>query len=312
MSDPGSGPVFTVFTATFNRAHTLHGVYESLIPQTFRDFEWLVIDDGSTDDTRSLVERWQAEADFPIRYFYKPNGGLHTAWNTAVDLAQGRLFLRLDSDDSCTPDALQVFHDAWESIDPGRRSGFTGVCCLCSDLEGHVIGDRFPRDVFDSDSNALRFKYRVLGEKWGFHRIEVVREYRFPELPGVSYVPESILWGRIADHYQERFINKVLRVYSQDPTEQSRLSLAPRWKNSSALALREQSVMNERLRWFFYDPKYFFKAAANFARSSWHAGDGVSDQWRSLSGVAARALWLAMLPVGWVLYRRDARSRRGT
>ena len=298
-----------MFTATFNRAHTLHGVYESLVPQTFRDFEWLVIDDGSTDDTRSLVERWEAEADFPIRYFYKPNGGLHTAWNTAVDLAQGRLFLRLDSDDACTPDALQVFYDAWESIDPGRRPVHGRLLPLLRSR-----GSRYRRPL---PAGRVRFRLECAalqasrdGREVGLSPIEVVREYRFPELPGVSYVPESILWGRIADHYQERFINRALRVYSEDPTEQGRLSLAPWWKNSTALALREQAVLEERLRWFFYDPKYFLKAAANFSRSSWHAGDGVADQWRSLSGLAARALWLAMLPVGRLLYRRDERSRR--
>lgn len=310
--DPVPGPTFTVFTPTFNRAHTLHRVYGGLAGQTFRDFEWLIIDDGSTDGTRRLVEAWQAEADFPVRYFHKPNGGLHTAWNMGIDLALGRFFLFHGSDDSCTPDALQAFNDAWEDIDPARRSEFTGVCCLCSDADGRIVGDRFPQDVFDSDSNALRFKYHVQGEKWGFHRIEVAREFRFPELPGVRYVPESLVWGRIADHYMERFINKALRVYHEDDTDMDRLTLTPIWMNSNGNALAAQAVLEERLRWFRYDPKFFLKAAANFSRSSWHAEMGVVGQFHTLSGLAAHALWLAMLPVGWVLYRRDARSRRGT
>ena len=76
------------------------------------------MDDGSTDGTRELVETWLAEKKFRIRYIHKPNGGKHTAWNAGIDEARGQLFLCIDSDDACTPDALQVFHDAWESIDP--------------------------------------------------------------------------------------------------------------------------------------------------------------------------------------------------
>lgn len=305
----GGGPVFTVFTATYNRAHTLHRVYESLARQTFRDFEWLVVDDGSTDGTAELVQRWTAEAAFPIRYAYKPNGGKHTAWNLGVRLASGRLFLSLDSDDACVPEALAVFHQAWESIPPDQRDHFTGVCCLASDPQGRVAGDLFPQDVLDSDSNEIRYRYRVAGEKWGFHRIEVAREFPFPEMAGVSYVPESIVWGRIAARYRERFINRVLRIYFQDASEASRLTVAPMWRNSAALAFGARCALNERLRWFFHDPKYFAKAAANLSRVSWHAGQGVVQQGAQLRGFGARLLWALMLPVGRLLYLRDCARR---
>lgn len=302
-------PTFTVFTATYNRAHTLHRVHDSLRRQTFRDFEWLVVDDGSSDGTAELVQQWQAEADFPIRYEYKPNGGKHTAWNRGVQLARGRFFLSLDSDDACVPEALQVFLEAWNGIPAGEREHFTGVCCLAADQNGHVAGDRFPQDVFDSDSNAIRYKHRVSGEKWGFHRIEVAREFPFPEMDGVSYVPESIVWGRIAKRYKERFINRVLRIYHQEASEASRLTVAPMWKNSAALAYGLRAALNERLQWFFHEPRYFLKTAANLSRVSWHAGQGVGEQYRQLSSAFARLLWAAMMPAGRVLYLRDCRRR---
>ena len=94
------------------------------------------------------------------------------------------------------------------------------------DPNGEIVGDRFPEDVFDSDSNTMRFKHHIGGEKWGFHRIDVAREFRFPEYEDVRYVPESIVWGRIASRYQERFINKVLRVYYTD-AEVSSLTSVP-------------------------------------------------------------------------------------
>lgn len=300
-------PTFTVFTATYNRAETLPRVYASLARQDCQDFEWLIVDDGSTDGTEELVRAWQRSAHFPIRYIYKPNGGKHTAWNTGLDHARGRFFLSLDSDDACTPDALQVFKDTWESIEPGRRERFTGVCSLVMDTNGAVVGDRFPDDVFDSDSSALRFQHRISGEKWGFHRTDVVREFRFPEEEGVRYVPESLVWGRIAARYQERFINRALRIYFYDADV--RLS-TPSWKDPGPFVLGTRAALNEQARrWFLRDPVFFCKAAANFARNSWLIRVGMVEQSRQLSGWVGRILWAVMLPVGWLLYRKDVRRR---
>lgn len=100
---------FTVFTPTYNRWHTLHRVYYSLSSQTFKDFEWLIVDDGSTDDTKNLVQNWQKKSKFTIRYYYQPNLGKTAALNRGVKLALGKLFLILDSDDGCIPKALEKF-----------------------------------------------------------------------------------------------------------------------------------------------------------------------------------------------------------
>src|SRR4051794_24520469 len=105
---------FTVFTSTRNRAHTLERPFHSLKAQTFRDFEWLIIDNGSTDGTRELVERFQSEADFPIRYLWQEDAGKHGSLNRGIELAEGELFLILDSDDGCVPEALERFKYNWE------------------------------------------------------------------------------------------------------------------------------------------------------------------------------------------------------
>lgn len=298
---------FTVFTATYNRVNTLPRVYTSLAQQDFRDFEWLIVDDGSTDGTEDLVRSWQQTAEFPIRYVHKTNGGKHSAWNVGLDHARGRFFLSLDSDDACTPDALRVLNDAWESIEPGRRESFTGVCSLVMDTDGVVVGDPFPSDVFDSDSNALRFRHHIAGEKWGFHRTDVVREFRFPEEEGVRYVPESVVWGRIAASYKERFINRPLRIYFHDADV--RLSTAS-YADPRPFVLGTRAALNEQARhWFFHDPVFFCKTAANFARNSWLIRVGIAAQSRQLEGWVGRTLWAVMLPVGWILYRNDVRRR---
>jgi glycosyltransferase involved in cell wall biosynthesis len=178
--------IFTVFTPTFNRAKTLRRVYDSLHVQSFRDFEWLIVDDGSTDDTHALIDRWQSEAGFSIRYFYQENAGKHVAVNRGVAAANGQFFLILDSDDECVPEALERFLFYWQSIPEADKPRFSGVTCLCEDEQGRLVGSPFPHSPCDSDSIEIRLRYKVKGEKWGFQRTDVMRLFPFPEVRGES------------------------------------------------------------------------------------------------------------------------------
>lgn len=156
---------FTVFTPTYNRAHTLHRVYESLALQTLRNFEWLIVDDGSTDNTKELVDKWQNQAGSPIRYIRQDRQGKHVAFNRGVREAYGELFLTLDSDDACVPGALERFKYHWDAIPADKRRAFSAVTVLCKDHHGKPVGTRFPCDPTDSDSLEIRYKYKVKSEK---------------------------------------------------------------------------------------------------------------------------------------------------
>ena len=114
--------------------------------QTCRDFEWIVIDDGSSDKTAALVREWQREARFPITYRYHANRGKHVSVNQAVALARGELFLIADSDDRFFPEAMELFKESWEQIPVKRRLEFTGVTGLCTYDDGKIVGDYFPSD----------------------------------------------------------------------------------------------------------------------------------------------------------------------
>lgn len=188
-----SDHTFTVFTPTYNRAHTLSRVHDSLRAQTFREFEWLIVDDGSTDGTGELVQKWSAEADYPIRYIWQENRGKHIAFNRAAAEARGELFLVLDSDDACVPEALERFHRHWRSIPLQERPRFSALTALCVDRHGNLIGTAFPQDVLDSDSIGIRYRHKLKGEKWGFHRTEVMRRFPFPEGIERTYVLEGIV-----------------------------------------------------------------------------------------------------------------------
>ncbi len=205
-------PAFTVFTPTFNRAHTLGRVYESLKAQTMSDFEWLVVDDGSTDETRELIERWAEEAPFPVRYFHQPNSGKHIAENLAAREARGQFVATIDSDDWFVPDALETFLSIWGTIADTERDSFVGVVGLCADAHGTLIGTRFPADVFDTSYTELALRHDVTGDKAGCGRTEIVRGFRFPVVPGETLILEFLVYNRIAQRYRIRCVNKVIKV----------------------------------------------------------------------------------------------------
>jgi glycosyltransferase involved in cell wall biosynthesis len=297
--------LFTVFTPTFNRAHTLHRPYQSLRAQTSRNFEWLVVDDGSVDGTRELVEAWQREADFPIRYVAQANGGKHVAFNTGVREARGTLFLTLDSDDECVPTALERFAEHWRGIPESDRARFSAVTCLCVDQYGQLVGDRFPREILDSNSLELRYRYRVKGEKWGFQRTEVLRAFPFPEPSGVRYVHPSVVWNAISSIYVTRYVNEALRVYhvSTTPGESLTTETNER-KHAVGQAMSYRSLLNNGLKWLRYAPREFAMAAVLFTYYSLLSGTGLTAQFRALRS-AARLLWLAVLPASLYKFARD-------
>lgn len=299
--------LFTVFTPSYNRAGLLPRLYRSLRAQTFRDFEWLIVDDGSNDDTRAVVAGWQAEAPFPIRYVWQPNGGKHVAFNRAAQEARGELLLEIDSDDEVLPHGLERLARHWadiQALPPAEAARFSGVTGLCQDQRGNLVGQRFPRDVVDSDSNEMKYRYRVTGEKWGFHRTDVFKEFPFPVLPNGGFVPESVVWNAMGRKYKTRYVNEVLRIYwLHDGPRLTTGGITAASAPGQALWHRE--ILNTNLRYFRYDPAEFARSAVHFTRFSLHAGDGFGRQWRNLRGIAPRALWLAAAPLGYLVYRRD-------
>ncbi len=291
---------FTVFTPTYNRADTLPRVYESLAAQTFRDFEWLIVDDGSTDNTGEIVSAWRSQSDFPIRYFSQANAGKHVATNMGVAEAQGALFLTLDSDDTCAPNALDRLKFHWDAVaEEGRGEEFTGVTCLVQDPEGNISGTRFPSDPTDSTSAEIRLKHGVTGENWGFHRTEVMREFPFPSFPGEKFLIEGIVWNRIAQKYKTRYVNEVLRT--RYPTAVSLSSTDVRFDSPGGTRLYHQEYISFQRR---APLKLLLKHYANYARFSFHFGTGVAAQ---VSEVRSKALWAATFPLGYLLYGRDKR-----
>lgn len=301
---------FTVFTPTYNRAHLLPRLYESLQQQTDRNFEWLIVDDGSSDGTQALVERWQKENRLPVRYYWQPNAGKSMAFNRGVQEADGDLFLSIDSDDALLPESLAIFSKHWDailSLPPTEAAKFSGVTGLCQDQTGTIYGDLFPHDVFDSNINEVRYRYRIQGEKKGFTRTDIHKAFPFPALDNNSFVPESVVWNAIGRQYTTRFVNEIVRVYWSHDEERlttSGVSVA----SSPGHALWHRDILNTNLRYFRYAPASLAKSSVHYTRFSLHAGDSFKTQWRQLHGVAAHALWVGTLLPGWMIYQKDRKT----
>jgi glycosyltransferase involved in cell wall biosynthesis len=302
-------PMFTVLTPTFNRAHTLPRVWESLKAQTFPSFEWVVVDDGSTDGTAELVARWQAEAPFPVRYLRQENKGKHVAMNRGVAVAFGELIVTLDSDDACVPQALERLAFHWRSIPEDRRNEFYGVVGHCVDTHGRQIGDSYPEQVIDARGLDYRYIWRVHGEKWGAVRADLMRAMPFPEKPERMRIPESVVWDRMAQSYRARFVNEALRIYHLEPGAGSLGSPGDPARYAWGSMLQHRIVLDEQLEYFNAAPVVFLAAAAHYVRFSLHAGIVMSAQRRALSTRGARVLWFCGLPAGWAAWAID-RSRR--
>lgn len=296
-------PLFTVFTATFNRAHTLPGVYESLINQTCRDLEWVIVDDGSTDNTAELVLEWQRNSEFPIRYCHQQNRGKHVAFNRGVAEARGKLFVTLDSDDICCPTALATFKRLWEAIPFAEQDRFANITGLCVDDAGSVVGQRFPADLLDAYSPADQIRMRSLGEKWGINRTDVLRQFPFPVIRGEKWVPEALVWNRISAHYAARFVNEPVRVYRCTRDALSAHGQLPlRVHNPHGASLYYQEAMMLPL-----PLARRFREAVNYCRFSFHAGARLA---RLIPERACRSLTVAAAPLGYVAYLLDRRRLR--
>ncbi|MBD1835569.1 glycosyltransferase family 2 protein [Cyanobacteria bacterium FACHB-472] len=294
---------FTVFTPTYNRAYTLHRVYQSLKSQTYRDFEWLIIDDGSTDNTRELVEQWQQEADFPISYVYQENQGKYIAWNRGVEEAKGELFLCFDSDDECVPEALERFIFHWNSIPQNKKENFSSVVCLCKNRNGNLIGTKFPQDITYSNYLEIQYKFKVKGDKWGFDKTEVLKRFPFPVIAGEKLVGEGVVWNAIARHqFKTLFVNEVLKIVEYLPDGLSSIVIS---KYALGAAYGYATCLNKDIGWFGYAPLLFFRWAILYSRTSFHAGTPVSKQLEALNPALAKLLWLITLPLAYFLFTKD-------
>jgi len=206
--------MITVMTPTFNRAYILPKLYDSLINQTSYDFEWIVIDDGSTDNTGALFADWlKRDNPFEITYIKKENGGKHRAVNNAVIIAKYDWFFIVDSDDYLATDAIVLVHEWIKTVDGDNT--FAGVSGLRGCIGNNEIIGEYPTDEqyeeFIDATNLQRREKHLDGDKAEVYKTDILRKYPFPEFEGENFIAECAVWDKIAlDGYKIRWFNKVI------------------------------------------------------------------------------------------------------
>ena len=212
----------TIFTPAYNRAYTLHKCYESLKRQTNKNFKWMIIDDGSTDNTVDLVAKWKEKSDFEIIYIYKQNGGMHTAHNTAYQNIDTELNVCIDSDDYLTDDAVEIIVSEWEKVKSEKLAGLGALNVFES---GEIIGSKFPENIKLSKYFDIYNKYGVVGDKKFIYRTELIKKFPYPEYEGEKYVGLDYKYKKLDEEYELALINKVVCVveYMEDGSSKNML-----------------------------------------------------------------------------------------
>lgn len=206
--------LLTIFTPIYNRAYCIDRLYNSLKRQACKKFEWIIVNDGSTDNINEVVNHMISENIIRIHYIHQLNSGKHTAINTGLKYANGELFFIVDSDDYIPEDAVEFIHKHYNSI---RLNQFAGMSGIDITKEGTSLSS-IKTNYIDSDSINIRFTHQIKGDLAEIFKTEILRKYLFPVVPNEKFCPEALVWNRIAkDGYIIRYFNKPLKIIEYLP-----------------------------------------------------------------------------------------------
>ena len=295
----------SVITPTYNRGDVLYRVYDSLKAQTYRSFEWIVVDDGSEDNTKSIVDGYIQENLFPIKYFHQSNNGKHIALNEGLKLSEGEMIAIADSDDSFTEDAFKVMIDAWDSLSEEEKKQYRGITCGCYDPEtnepiGHICDGEYV-DYLGLDAT---YKYKVNFEMWGINRKDLMLEFPFPDIRrnengGLRFFPETVIWDNMGRDYKVRYISACLRAYYRD---QENATTSKKTRRSRENIYLWEHLINDVLDYFRYSPARFIKAFIGIMMDGLLIGEKYTQIIRKGKSFGRRVMIVLLSPVGILLF----------
>lgn len=283
----------TIFTPTYNRGYTLPRLYQSLIKQTEGDFEWLIVDDGSVDNTEDVVRRFIDEGILKIEYYKVSNSGKHSAINFGVKKAKGSLFFIVDSDDWLASQAVERILYHFSRIESDEQ--FAGVVGLRAFENGERVGGEINFDILDCSYLELRYVRKIKGDMVEVFKTDILRQYAFPAFQNEKFCPEALVWNRIGRTYKMRhFCEKV-----------GFCEYLPDGLTAKITRLRMESPEASLL---YYSELYRMpvpvgqkiKAAINYWRFSYNSKRNYLSKLKQIGWET-----LGLMPVGYILYKRD-------
>lgn len=239
--------ILTVFTPAYNRAHTLPRAYQSLCRQTSKDFEWLIVDDGSSDNTRELVDGWIKENIIPIRYVYQENQGMHGAHNTAYDNITTELNTCIDSDDYMPDDAVEKIISFWKEKGSDKYAGVLGLDAYTN---GEIIGQRFPENLKETTLRDYYEKYHGSGDKKIVYRTDIIQAApSYPLFPNEKYFALAYKYYFIDESYPLLVSNDVYVNVEYQDDGSSRGMWKQYWNNPKGFAFFRTVDMVQTQSW---------------------------------------------------------------
>lgn len=297
----------TIITPTYNRAKTLPKVFESLLNQSFKDFLWIVLDDGSTDNTSTVVENFQLLNPF-FEIIYKKDKNRHKFLTVleGVKMVKTPYFMVVDSDDAYPEDALETLISEVEKIE--NQDDYISVMGLSADENGKIVGDKYPNNGFDGSIFEMRYKYKVRGDKFG---IFITKTYQreisgkdFSQYEGKGYIPQSVIFNEYdARGIKTRFVNKIVRFYLKDDDDAASVSNT-RWSGKNLFGLTEGhlSMLNSYGSKLFPYPKVLVRNIVGYQFYSIMIKSNISEIISKINNKFIQVLFILLLPFSYLYY----------
>lgn len=202
--------MISILTPTYNRGYIISKAYQSLKSQTDKDFEWIIIDDGSVDDTEKIVKEFIKEKALNIKYYKKSNGGKHTALNYGLKYVKGSSIIILDSDDILTNDAVEKTKKYWKKYD--KQKNISAISFIKITPDGKKIGKEMENNEFISNYIDYRCNKNVYGDMAEVYKTEILKKYPFPVFKDEKFLSEAIVWNKISFDYDMVFVNEAIYI----------------------------------------------------------------------------------------------------
>lgn len=288
--------LLAIATPTYNRAYILNKCYDSLKKQTNNSFTWMIIDDGSTDETESIVKSWMQEDLLDIQYLKKSNGGKASALNLAISKTNTKYFVCLDSDDTFSENAVELALKHLTEIEQETR--YCGILSLRNTPDGKVMGgEQIPMNVTEITLSDLDSIYNIKSELICFYKTDVIKKFRFPEIPGEKFISPAYLEHEVGRNYKFLASREIYCYceYLPDGLTKNKIDVIKKNPKGYTLVKKQSFELANR-----FIPKC--KHAIMYIAGSILSGDNF------IKDSPNRAITLILYPLGWLVYKKKFRK----
>jgi glycosyltransferase involved in cell wall biosynthesis len=288
--------LITIFTPAYNRGYLLQRLYESLCNQQLQNFEWVIVDDGSSDDTELVVNSFIVENKIKITYHKQTNSGKHIAINKGAEIAKGELFFIVDSDDYLTGNATKIIAEKYQSI--ANDKSYAGLSGRKGYSETEYIGSQVKHKDIHSNALDFRYIYKIEGDMAEVIRTEVIRKYPFPVIPNEKFCTEGLLWFRVALEYKFLWFDNIIYIaeYLEGGLSDNIFKIRKNSPGYSTLFYSELSKMPVPI-------SQKIKAGINYWRFAKFSKDSFIDKFSKISPL----LSLVSLPASLIFLIKDSK-----